>query len=198
MPLGASAAPRRRRRPRSRLSPIGWALVATLVVAVAGAAGWAALTGAPAAPVAAAPPAPIVVSAGRAVPPAVPPVRQPPAVRVLRDWDERRAAAYASGSVPALRELYVGTAGAADVRLLRSYRERGYRVEELRMQLLAVSVRAHRPGRWVLRVTDRLAGGVAVTAYGERLVLPRDRATTRTIRLERGADGRWRVVSVRG
>jgi hypothetical protein len=118
-------------------------------------------------------------------------------VEVLRAWDEARAAAYASGSVAALRDLYAGTAGAGDVRLLRSYLRRGYRVDGMRMQLLAVSVRAHEPGSWVLRVTDRLAGGAAV-GHGERIALPRDRASTRTVRLRRADDGRWRVVSVRG
>ena len=116
---------------------------------------------------------------------------------VLREWDEARASAYASGSVAELRELYVGGAGASDVRLLRSYLGRGYRVEGMRMQLLAVRVLAGGPGRWRLRVTDRLAGGDAV-GHGQRLPLPRDRASTRTVRLERGRDDRWRVVSVRG
>jgi hypothetical protein len=120
-----------------------------------------------------------------------------PAVEVLRGWDEARAAAYASGSVASLRELYAGGAAASDVRLLRSYLRRGYRVEGMRMQLLAVTVLAHRPGRWLLRVTDRLVGAVAV-GYGVRVELPRDRASTRTVRLARGADGRWRVVAVRG
>jgi hypothetical protein len=118
-------------------------------------------------------------------------------VEVLRRWDEARAAAYASGSVGALRELYAGTAGARDVRLLRSYLRRGYRVEGMRMQLLDVRVRAREPGAWLLRVTDRLAGGVAVR-QGARVALPRDRASTRTVRLERDGAGRWRVVSVRG
>jgi hypothetical protein len=118
-----------------------------------------------------------------------------PAVEVLRGWDEARAAAYASGSVRALRELYVGAAGAGDVRLLRSYLRRGYRVEGMRMQLLAVEVLGHGPGTWRLRVTDRLAGGVAV-GNGERLTLPRDRASTRTVRLVRDGSGRWQVASV--
>ena len=97
----------------------------------------------------------------------------------------------------ALRELYAGSAGASDVRLLRSYLRRGYRVEGMRTQLLDVAVRAHRPGTWLLRVTDRLVGGAAVSR-DERIALPRDRASTRTVRLERGPDGRWRVASVRG
>ncbi len=119
------------------------------------------------------------------------------AARVLRGWDRARAEAYAAGSVRSLRELYVDGAGEADVRLLRSYVRRGYRVEDLCMQLLAVHVLRHRPGRWRLRVTDRLAGGAAV-GYGERVALPRDRASTRTVVLRRGRTGEWRVVRVRG
>jgi hypothetical protein len=67
----------------------------------------------------------------------------------------------------------------------------------MRTQLLDVRVRAHRPGTWLLRVTDRLAGGEAVSR-DERIALPRDRASTRTVRLERGPGGSWRVASVRG
>lgn len=118
-------------------------------------------------------------------------------VDVLHAWDRARAAAYADGSVAALRKLYAGRAGAGDVRLLRSYLRRGYRIEGLRMQLLAVEVLAHEPARWRLRVTDRLAAGVAV-GYGERVALPRDRASTRTVVLRRDRDGGWRVVRVRG
>ncbi|MGN6575283.1 MAG: hypothetical protein ACTHKG_06325 [Nocardioides sp.] len=119
------------------------------------------------------------------------------AVRVLRGWDRARAAAYTAGSVRSLRELYVAGAGEADVRLLRSYVRRGYRVEDLRMQLLSVRVLQHRPDLWALRVTDRLAGATAV-GYGERVDLPRDRASTRTVLLRRDPAGAWRVARVRG
>jgi hypothetical protein len=119
------------------------------------------------------------------------------AVRVLRGWDRARAAAYAAGSVRSLRALYDDGAGEADVHLLRSYLRRGYRVEHLRMQLLAVHVLRHRPGLWDLRVTDRLAAAVAV-GYGERLDLPRDRASTRTVVLRRDRSGEWRVARVSG
>jgi hypothetical protein len=67
----------------------------------------------------------------------------------------------------------------------------------MQMQLLDLRVRAHAQGTLLLRVTDRLVGGEAV-GYGERLTLPRDRASTRTVRLERDRDGHWRVVAVRG
>ncbi|MGZ5418461.1 MAG: hypothetical protein ACXWDI_14935 [Nocardioides sp.] len=190
------AASRRHRRAPSRLR---LAVVALSAVLLAGTGWWLTARMAPPAPVIrAAPPVPVAVqSAGsvrQASPPAARPVR---AVEVLRAWDEARAAAYASGSTAALRELYAGSAGAADARLLRSYLHRGYRVEGMRTQLLDVTVRAHRPGTWQLRVTDRLAGGAAVSR-DERIGLPRDRASTRTVRLERGPDGRWRVASVRG
>ncbi len=117
------------------------------------------------------------------------------ALEVLRDWDSRRADAYAGGSLETLRDLYVpgSTAGAADLRLLRLYRSRGLRVAGLRMQLLAVAVTARRPDRWTLRVTDRLAGGVAVHG-SQRAPLPRDTTGTEVVTLVRGGDGRWRLA----
>lgn len=118
------------------------------------------------------------------------------AAAVLRAWDERRARAWAEGDAARLRGLYVDRAGAADVRLLRRYAARGLRVEDLTTQLLAVEVIGRGPGRWRLRVTDRLAGGDVVGA-DVRLRLPSDRADTRVVRLVRGADGTWRVAEVR-
>lgn len=116
------------------------------------------------------------------------------AASVLRDWDRARAAAWARGSTAALRRLYVAGAGASDVRLLEAYRQRGLRVAGLRVQVLALDVLHHEPGRWLLRVTDRVSGGTAVGA-GVREPLPRDRATTRTLRLVRPA-GVWRMAAV--
>jgi len=118
------------------------------------------------------------------------------AAAVLRAWDRRRARAYGEGDAAALRELYVDGAGAADVRLLRRYADRDLRVEGLTTQLLAVEVLGHAPGRWRLRVTDRVAAGVAVGEEG-RLRLRRDRADTRVVELVRGGDGAWRVADVR-
>jgi hypothetical protein len=119
------------------------------------------------------------------------------ALRVLRAWDGRRAAAYAGGSARRLRDLYLpGSAtGAVDVRLLEGYRARGLRVAGMRTQLLGVAVLERRPDRWTLRVTDRLAGAVAVDA-GRRLRLPRDASSTRVVTMMRGGDGRWRVSTV--
>jgi hypothetical protein len=122
---------------------------------------------------------------------------EPPAVTVLRRWDEKRARAYAAGSVDALRELYrpASDAGRDDVRLLRDYRHLGYRVVGMRMQLLAVDVLEHRAGRWRLRVTDRLVDAVAV-GHEHRIRLPHDQASTRVLTLVRYR-GDWRVGAVR-
>jgi hypothetical protein len=117
------------------------------------------------------------------------------AAAVLRAWDRARAAAWQGGSVGALRRLYVGDAGASDVRLLESYVERGLHVRDLRVQVLAVEVMERRPGEWRLSVTDRLAAGTAV-GPSVRKRLPRDRATRRTLSLVRH-QGAWRMAAVR-
>ncbi len=136
-------------------------------------------------------------AAGRGAPASVAGAAQPAAVRVLHRWDRRRARAYAAGSPAALRALYVPGSGAGrtDVRLLRRYLARGYRVEGMRMQLLDFRVLSHAPGRWRLVVTDRLARAAAVRG-STRLALPRDRASTRVVGLVRGDDGVWRVAAV--
>ena len=120
-----------------------------------------------------------------------------PAAEVLRAWDEQRAAAYAAGSVRRLRQLYVARSAAArsDVRVLRGYRSRGFAIERMRTQVLALRVVEQRPRRLRLEVTDRLAGGVAV-GRGRRALLPRDQPDTRTVTLLRGVDGTWRVATV--
>ena len=121
------------------------------------------------------------------------------ASEVLHSWDDRRAAAWAAGDPAALRALCEpgSAAGRADLAMLRAWRERGLRVEGLRMQLLELDVRRASDDRLELVVTDRLTGAVA-TGPGVRLALPRDRATTRRVVLVRRA-GEWRVAqSVEG
>lgn len=120
-----------------------------------------------------------------------------PAAQVLRHWDARRAAAYAAGSSRLLADLYVdgSRAGASDVRLLRAYRARGWRVTGMRMQVLAIRVLERRSEHLRVEVTDRLEHAVAVRD-GQRVVLPRDRSSTRRISFERGADAEWRVAAV--
>ena len=120
-----------------------------------------------------------------------------PALDVLHGWDDARSHAWATGDAAALRRLYVAgsAAGRADVRLLRRYLARGLVVRHLRMQVFAVRVMRRDDGILRMRVTDRVAGGVAVTGR-HRLRLPVDRPTTHTIVLRRVA-GAWRVASVR-
>ena len=121
-----------------------------------------------------------------------------PAAEVLRSWDAQRSAAYAAGSVPMLRDLYVtgSRAGRSDVRLLRRWTGRGLRVEGMRTQVLGMQVLSRGDDRLVLRVTDRLVAATAVGAAGTT-PLPRDRADTRVLTLRRGSDGAWRVAAVR-
>jgi hypothetical protein len=124
------------------------------------------------------------------------PRRRVAALAVLGAWDVRRAAAWAAGDEAALAALYTdgSAAGRRDRAMLGRYGARGLRVRGMRMQVLAGKVRSRTAGRLVLMVTDRLAHAVAVRR-GTRVVLPRDRATRRTIVLRRVA-GEWRVAQV--
>jgi hypothetical protein len=124
------------------------------------------------------------------------PRRRVAALAVLGAWDVRRAAAWAAGDEAALAALYTdgSAAGRRDRAMLGRYGARGLRVRGMRMQVLAGKVLSRTAGRIVLVVTDRLAHGVAV-GRGTRVVLPRDRATRRTIVLRRVA-GEWRVAQV--
>lgn len=123
------------------------------------------------------------------------PIR-PSAVEVVREWDTRRAAAYARGDLGALRDLYVpgSVVGRRDVAILRAYVRRGLRVAGLRTQLFEVRVLARGGGRLRLRVTDRVAGARAVGRDGA-VALPLGQPRTRDVVLVRGA-GRWRVAAV--
>lgn len=122
----------------------------------------------------------------------------PQPLDVLHEWDGRREAAWAAGSPAAVRELYVpgSSAGEYDAALVRRYRDRGLRVQRLRTQVLRAAVLEQRPGRLVLRVTDRVAV-LEVTRAGEPVRLPRDGARTRTVEL-RLVEDRWLVAGVSG
>ena len=159
-----------------------------LVLALVGAAAiWTAgRLGAPTLPATAA------TAADRQVTPAV-----DEAAELLRDWDARRAAAYASADVAALRRLYAdgSVAGRRDVAVLRSYRARGLRVVGLTTQVLTVRSEHRAKGEVVLLVTDRLAGAVAV-GPGRRVRLPAGVARTRRVTLVDEGRG-WVVAQVR-
>lgn len=115
---------------------------------------------------------------------------------VLRDWDRARARAWQSGDTVALQRLYAdgSRAGRHDVAMLRRWTDRGWRVEGLRMQVLAVTLRARTARRLVLVVTDRLADAEAVRT-GRRTRLPNDLPTTRRLEFRRSG-GPWRLASV--
>lgn len=120
----------------------------------------------------------------------------PSPLGVLDAWDERREAAWVAGSEAGLRSLYVegSSAGAADAALLRRYTDQGLRVRRLETQVLRAAVVERRPGRVVLRVTDRVAH-LVVVRDGAPVRLPRDGARTRTVELRMVA-GEWRVGAV--
>jgi len=117
------------------------------------------------------------------------------AAAALRDWDARRADAWSRGSVLALRALYApgSVAGAADVAMLRAWRRRGLRVDRLTTQLLAVRVLGSGPGRYRLRVRDRVVGGAAV-GNGVHEGLGRGRIRSEVVTLVR-RNGTWLVAS---
>jgi hypothetical protein len=117
------------------------------------------------------------------------------ALRILRDWDSQRTAAWAAGDLAGLARLYLpgSAAGAADVGWLQQYVDRGLVVDRIRMQLLSVELTQWSARRFTLVVTDRLAVAEAVDAGGGRHPLPRDQATTSSVTLARDGD-RWRVV----
>lgn len=126
------------------------------------------------------------------------PSREPGPLGVLRAWDRRRAAAWAAGDAESLRRLYVpgSRAGRSDVRLLGAYAARGVRVRRLTTQVFAVDVLEAAPGRWWLRVVDRVAGGELVAA-GRVRALHSGPVVTRRVELVR-RDDRWRVRSATG
>ncbi len=115
----------------------------------------------------------------------------------LAAWDSERAEAWANGDIQALRELYVAGSptGREDVRMLSAYVDRGLDVVGLTTQVLSLEVIDESPEALVLRVTDRVVGGV-VAGRGTNAALPRDRPTTHTVTM-RDVDGRWRVWAVR-
>lgn len=121
------------------------------------------------------------------------------AAELLRDWDARRAEAWAAGDVVGLRSLYVAgsRSGEVDVGMLRRYVARGLVVEGLSTQVLSLALlRDPSPGTVRLKVTDRVAGGRAVTRDGAARALPVDEASTRVVTLRR-VDGAWLVAEAR-
>lgn len=126
-----------------------------------------------------------------------PALRRIEALSALREWDDRRAHAWAAGDVAELRGLYVegSRTGRSDTRMLRRYLERGLVVRGMRTQLLAVRVLHQGSVTMTLDVTDRVSGA-QVVGEGIAVPLPRDHASRRRVELQR-VRGRWLVVEVR-
>lgn len=119
------------------------------------------------------------------------------ALAILRSWDVRRSAAWATGDRSSLRSLYTrsASAGDRDVAMLQAYLRRGLHVESMQTQVLAVRVVDEEPDRLVLDVVDRLSSSQAV-GPGGRVVLPRAAAAAEhRITLVQHA-GEWRVARV--
>ena len=118
------------------------------------------------------------------------------ALAVLHDWDDRRARAWARADESALRALYVAGSDAArsDVRLLRSYTARGLVVRRLVTQVFGVRVLRREGGTVVIRVLDRVAGGLVADGDTE-VTLGSSRPALRRIEFSR-VSGTWKVASV--
>lgn len=116
---------------------------------------------------------------------------------VLREWDVRRAQAWATGDVEALGSLYTdeAEAGLTDRAMLRRWVDRGLVVESLQTQVRGATVVTRSPRRLVIVVTDRIAGGYAVRG-ARRVALPRDRWSTRRVTLKR-VESHWLVADAR-
>lgn len=120
------------------------------------------------------------------------------ALAVLREWDERRAAAWAAGDVAALARLYLpgSRAGRRDVAGLAAWVDRGVVVSGLRTQVGSARVEQHSADRLVLVLTDRVGAAVARRDGAALLELPRDGWSTHRVDLRR-VGGRWLVAEVR-
>lgn len=130
--------------------------------------------------------------AGGSAPTPVPDATDGP-IAVLREWDRRRAAAWAAGDVEGLRSLYLtrSVAGERDAARLSRWLDQDLRVRRLVTQVLRVRVLEARRGALLLAVTDRIAR--AETTSG--LQLPSDDPSTWRIRMRRVV-GEWRVAAV--
>ena len=116
---------------------------------------------------------------------------------VLGGLDAVRTQAFVTGDEARLRDVYADQRAArADADVLRSYRERGLRLQGMVLVRESCRVTARSSRRITLDVVDHLGPTRVITESGARHDLPRDRSTRRTVVLERTDDG-WRVGAVR-
>ena len=120
-----------------------------------------------------------------------------PECLVLGGLDAVRTQAFVTGDEGRLRDVYVDDRAAhTDAEVLRSYGERGLRLEGMALVRESCRVTDRSPGRLTLDVIDHLGPTRVRTKAGDIRDLPRDRSTRRTVVLEQSDDG-WRVGAVR-
>ena len=120
-----------------------------------------------------------------------------PECLVLGGLDAVRTQAFLTGNDARLRDVWADERAArADTRVLRSYRERGLRLEGMVLVRESCRVTDQSPRSITLDVVDHLGPTRVITESGEHRDLPRDRSTRQTVVLERTDDG-WRVGAVR-
>ncbi|MCX6405575.1 MAG: hypothetical protein NTV28_01510 [Propionibacteriales bacterium] len=119
-----------------------------------------------------------------------------PACLDLGRLDALRAEAFASADPAGLHDVYASrTLREADAQVLRSWTDRGLRLEGMAQQRTSCRVVERSSREVVLDVVDRLG---PTRAVGDQRVhrLPSDQPTRRTVVLTWTADG-WRVGAVR-
>lgn len=120
-----------------------------------------------------------------------------PECLVLGGLDASRSQAFVSGDRHRLSEVYIDEhAARADSDVLDAYRERGLRLEGMRLVRDSCRVTDRSQHRVTLDVVDRLGPTTVRMADGRHRDLPRDRPTRRTVVLERVGDV-WRVAAVK-
>ena len=119
-----------------------------------------------------------------------------PECLLLGGLDAARTQAFVADEEERLGDVYVDERTArADIEMLRSYRERGLRLEGMLLVREACRVTARSRQRVTLGVVDRLGPTSVRTEGGRRQDLPRDGPTRRSVVLERVGDV-WRVAAV--
>ncbi len=120
-----------------------------------------------------------------------------PECLVLGGLDAVRTQAFVVGDETRLRDVYVDERAArADADVLRSYRERGLRLEGMVLVRESCRVIDRSRASITLDVVDHLGPTWARAADGRQRELPRDRPTRRTVVLERVGEV-WRVAGLR-
>ena len=115
---------------------------------------------------------------------------------LLGGLDAARTQAFVADDEGGLSDVYVDDRTArADIEMLRSYRERGLRLEGMMLLRESCRVTDRSRQRATLNLVERLGPTSVQTEDGRHQDLPRDRATRHTVVLERVGDV-WRVAAV--